>query len=175
MKLIDEKGRLFGKVNIVDFLILALIVAIIPAFVYTYKILGKTPIPVSYTWVKVEAVVFTIPEVVRLIKPGDISFDEFGNTDARLVKILKKDDAYAQRIKNSMIKQLNKVGKVYEIDTRYAYRVPLFLELELPCAKNPPQQSWHFRRRPLIAGMISYFTFTTDKYRLMCYPIRVDY
>ena len=56
MKLMDGKGRLFGKINIADFFIIVLIIVIIPAFLHIYSILGKTPTMVSPKWVKVEAV-----------------------------------------------------------------------------------------------------------------------
>ena len=39
MKLIDEKGRLFGKVNLIDLLVVLLIVAVLAAVVW--KLGGK--------------------------------------------------------------------------------------------------------------------------------------
>ena len=101
MKIIDEKGRLFGKINIVDFVIIVLICVIIPAFFHIYKILGKTPTRIPYSWIKVEAVTFTMPEIAELIEPGDISLDGFGNPDGKLLAILKKDEKYGERVKSA--------------------------------------------------------------------------
>ncbi len=50
MKFIDERGKLFGLVNIVDFLILLFIIVCVPLFLYSYrfynqKALAKNPPP----------------------------------------------------------------------------------------------------------------------------------
>ena len=44
MKIIDEKGRFFGKVNVIDFLVILFLFCILPAFYYGYKILSKKPL-----------------------------------------------------------------------------------------------------------------------------------
>lgn len=43
MKLIDEKGRLFGKINLIDLLVVILIVAVIAAVVW--KLGAERPRP----------------------------------------------------------------------------------------------------------------------------------
>ncbi len=40
--LIDTKGRLFGKVNIIDFIVLLFLIGLIPMLYYGYK-LAKVP------------------------------------------------------------------------------------------------------------------------------------
>lgn len=32
MKIIDEKGRLFGKINVIDFLVILFVVSLLPMF-----------------------------------------------------------------------------------------------------------------------------------------------
>ena len=39
MKIIDEKGRLFGKINLIDLLVIVLVIAIIAAV--GWKLVGK--------------------------------------------------------------------------------------------------------------------------------------
>ena len=39
MKIIDEKGRLFGKINLIDLLVLVLVVAVVLAV--GWKLVGK--------------------------------------------------------------------------------------------------------------------------------------
>jgi len=50
--IIDEKGILFGKINIIDFLAIVFILALLPMFWYGYKIINKQPpevaIPTDY-------------------------------------------------------------------------------------------------------------------------------
>jgi len=41
MKLIDERGKLFGKINIIDFLVVLCIVAFVPTAWYGQKILSQ--------------------------------------------------------------------------------------------------------------------------------------
>lgn len=39
MKIIDKNGRLFGKINIIDFFLLVLLISTIPAFYYGHKVM----------------------------------------------------------------------------------------------------------------------------------------
>jgi len=43
MKIIDEQGRLFGKVNIIDFIIISFLFFLIPTFYIEHKILSRIP------------------------------------------------------------------------------------------------------------------------------------
>ena len=44
VKIIDDKGRLFGKINVIDFLALVFLIALIPMFYSGYKIFNhKVP------------------------------------------------------------------------------------------------------------------------------------
>ncbi len=45
MKLIDEKGRLFGKINIIDFLVILFFISLTPMAYYGYKIFSTPPPP----------------------------------------------------------------------------------------------------------------------------------
>lgn len=165
MKMIDEKGRLFGKINIVDFLIIIFLIVIIPVFFHAYKILGKQPSIVPHQWIRVEAVTFTIPEFAELFKEGDASYGQDGNLDGKISKILKKPVDYSDRLK-----------KVIEHKTGvsiYKYRIPVFLEFELLCTKSAKGEPWYYRRRPIFASLDEDITFDCSKYRLTCYIIKI--
>jgi len=43
MKLIDEKGRIFGKVNIIDALVVLFVIGLIPIFIWGYRLLNEIP------------------------------------------------------------------------------------------------------------------------------------
>lgn len=46
MRIVDDKGRIFSKVNIIDFLVLLFVLCLMPAFYFGYKIMTKpTPTP----------------------------------------------------------------------------------------------------------------------------------
>jgi len=166
MKIIDEKGRLFGKINIVDFFIIVLIVILIPVFAVTYQVMQKTPRRVPFKWVKVEAVTFTMPEFAAHFKEGDISRDGYGNVDSKLLKIIKKDDIYATRLKSAIINK-NK-------DARYEHIAPVFLKFELLCTKSAKGEKWYYRRRSLVVSLKDDFVFETDQYSINCYVIKIE-
>ena len=43
MRIIDEKGRLFGKINVIDFLVILFLISLTPMFYYGYKIFNAPP------------------------------------------------------------------------------------------------------------------------------------
>lgn len=166
MKIIDEKGRLFGKINILDFLIIVLILVIIPGFFSIYKILGKTPVRIPHEWITVEAVTFTISEIAELIEAGDMSVDGFGNPDGKLVKVLKKGKEYGEKIKSAMIGTSR---------AKYETRIPVFLRVELLCTKSAKNEPWYYRRNHLLVSLEreEEFAFNTKKYRLVCHALKI--
>lgn len=163
MKIVDEKGRLFGKINIVDFFIAILLIGVIPIFLYTYKVLGTAPRRVPLKWIKVEVVVFTLPEIAELFEPGDITFDGYGNADGRLLKVIKRGGDFGHRVHMATTKS-----------TGYArYRIPVFLELELLCTLSAVGEAWYYRRRPLYISLDKAFTLDTETYSVMCHVMKV--
>lgn len=166
MKILDERGRLFGRINIVDLLIVVLILIIIPAFLQVYNILSKRPTRVPVKWIKIEAVAFILPSYLELIKEGDISYDENRNAQGRVVKIVKKDIGYSERLKSYMLDIQN--------DAIYPYKIPIFLELELACTKSGKAEPWYYRKFLLVVSMSSTFDFITDMYAITCYTLKTE-
>lgn len=166
MKILDEKGRIFGKINIVDFLIITLILIIIPTFFCIYKILGTTPMRIPFQWVKVEALTFTIPEIAELFQPGDVAKDTFGNPDGRLLRVLKRDPAYIDRFKKAIIGEHNPRG--------YEHRIPVLLEVELLCTKSSKFERWYYRRNQIVVSVDNAFIFSGEKYTIHCYALKIE-
>ena len=167
MRLLDKKGRLFGKINVIDFLICVLIIVIIPGFFQIYKILGKTPLRVPFKWAKVEAITFTLPEIATLFKPGDVAYDEYGNVDAKLVKVISVDDQRMRRNMNS--------ERIDKKNLPYAYSIPVLIELELLCTRGPLKADrWFYRRNPLVVSLDPRYTFvfSTDDYSIDCFATK---
>ena len=163
MKIIDSKGRLFGRINIIDFIILVFIIGLILSSVYSYKILGKRPSAVKPKWVNVEVVSFVIPEIATLIKEGDKSFDPEGNIDGVVLKILQKNEEFSDRLKKSMVSRKDKM---------YEYRIPIFLKLRLACTKDGKNQPYYYQRSPIFVEANTGFIFDTNKYKIACYAIK---
>ena len=77
MKIIDEKGRLFGKINVIDFSVILFLFCFTPMFYFGYKLFNKkTSIPevqkeffieieIDFEFIKVK------PDILKLIAVGD--------------------------------------------------------------------------------------------------------
>ena len=163
-RLIDEKGRLFGRINIVDFSIILLLIIIIPGFSYIYKILGKRPTWVPSQWVEVEAVIFTIPEIAELIKPGHVYY-AYGNPQAKILKVLKRDNKYGEKLKSVIRK-----GDLPE----YEQRIPVFLEMELLCTRSAKNEPYYFARRPVIVSLEETHVFDNGSYQIRFYILKIE-
>ncbi len=83
MTLIDEKGRLFGKINIIDFLLILFLFVIIPISWSAYKILKKPQAvilkPKEYIEVEMSCSFIKLtPKIAKLIRGGDKELDANG-------------------------------------------------------------------------------------------------
>jgi len=92
MKIIDEKGKLFGKINIIDFLVILFFFCLLPIFYFGYKVLTKKPIQVekprqvtdvniSCKFIKVE------PQTLEQIKVGDKEINDKGVVTGEIIWI----------------------------------------------------------------------------------------
>lgn len=81
MRIIDERGRLFRKINIVDFLVILLLLCLAPIFFFGYKILTKKSIMIMPEKEFIETEIDTLfikvkPELLKHITVGDKELDE---------------------------------------------------------------------------------------------------
>lgn len=99
MKLIDEKGKLFGKLNIVDLVVVVIIIAIVAAVVVRFtssKLNANGLNPVSedqYCYVTAFASL-QVPEVAESLNIGDHIVAGGKYTDAEIVDIKVEPAAY---------------------------------------------------------------------------------
>lgn len=89
MKLIDERGKLFGKFNAVDFTILLIIVVLIFGAFYKFRVLDKTSTKAAMVPVKYTIEVRKIRDYVyQNVKEGDPIFDKTsGNCIGKIVEV----------------------------------------------------------------------------------------
>ena len=93
MKIIDEKGKLFGLINIIDLGVIILLIGLMPMVYFGYKILrGEDATIKEYATVKVEFQALSM-QVVNVMKEGDIQKDSSGAVIAKLTKIYKIEPA----------------------------------------------------------------------------------
>lgn len=165
MNILYKNGRLFGKINIVDFFILTLIFILIPFFFSVYTILGKMPARVPHRWIKVEAITFVTPQFADIFKVGDLSYDESGKPNGRILRISENDRDRAEKLKSAIVKKTNAL--------QYEYRTSVFIEFELLCNRGFENESWYYSRQPLFINLDYGFAFNTSKYSLPCYAIKI--
>ena len=99
MKLVDEKGKLFGKLNIVDLVVVVIIIAIVAAVVVRFtssKLNANGLNPASedqYCYVTAFASL-QVPEVAESLNIGDHIVAGGKYTDAEIVDIKVEPAAY---------------------------------------------------------------------------------
>ena len=122
MRIIDEKGRLFSKINIIDFLAIIFLLSLTPMFYFGYKFFNKKP-PKSEA-AKIEFIKITIkgrfiklsPEITGSIFLGDKEFDKDGELIGEIVN-LGQFSPYVREIEIGQEKKLiNKNSNLRQID-----------------------------------------------------------
>lgn len=100
-KIIDDKGRLFGKINVIDFLVILFLLCFAPMFYFGYKIFTRKPTPaiekipiLEQDKVFIETkfnclFVKVTPEVSKIISVGDKELDKNGKIIGEVVHIGK--------------------------------------------------------------------------------------
>ncbi len=89
MKVIDEKGRLFGKINVIDFLALLFFAFCISTFVFSYSIFKeKAKLPKEFIEVEMNCIFQKVnPEVLKMVSVGDKEIDITGKQIGEIVSI----------------------------------------------------------------------------------------
>ena len=157
MKLIDDKGRLFGKINVIDLLVILLLLGLIPIFYYGYKIATYKPEapPLTlqeHTYREFEVIFSSIPKkFLPLLKVGDKQYKE-KKIIAEIIKIINKKPI---KIKLTM-GQSDKAG--YTFDMEDFFNLKVLLKLLVTPVKDG------FVYQGTILKINSEISFSTDKY-----------
>lgn len=128
MAILDDKGRLFGKINLLDLVIVLAILAVVGRFAYQ-RLLGPGIAPVGEN--KVIQVTIKLPEVQQptiseLVEGVDI-YDSKSNAYLGKVKAVKKEPA--------LIVRQGSDGKTHE--TRSDLLFDLYVTVEGPGYVSP--------------------------------------
>ncbi len=89
MKFIDDKGKIFGKLNLIDFLVILFLLGLMPAFYIGNKALTRK-LDVKATkkvMVKIKCASI-MPELASVFHEGDVVKDNYGNAIGTLKKIV---------------------------------------------------------------------------------------
>jgi len=78
MVLIDAKGRIFGKINVIDFMLILFLFFLMPTFYFGYRVFTKKAVPQINEMVEIEIdcnLIKINDEALELIKEGDKSLE----------------------------------------------------------------------------------------------------
>ena len=150
MKLIDEKGRLFGKINIIDFMVVLFLLCFITTLYMGYKILTSHRLKED-VWVKLQ-VEFTAlhPDISKVIKEGDAAKDEYGKINGKIDHISEPRASSAGLILLSGNKLATSASNSKE----------LVADISIKCLKK--QDSLYYNGLPVKIG--KELAFSTDLY-----------
>lgn len=111
MKIIDENGMLFGRLNIIDFMVILFLISFIPVLYLGYKLTTRdidTKVRQVSIQVNFQEI---IPELAKVIKVGDVDKDSFGKVAGRLsdisearpseITVLRMEDEVITKVSNS--------------------------------------------------------------------------
>lgn len=101
MRLIDEKGRLFGKVNVIDFLVILFLFCMLPVFYFGYKILNRPVVEKKIEEISTSVDVYAVfknldPEVANLISVEDKEIDKKGNVIGEILDVSKIESNFIE-------------------------------------------------------------------------------
>ncbi|HDZ77092.1 MAG TPA: DUF4330 domain-containing protein, partial [Candidatus Omnitrophica bacterium] len=163
MKIIDEKGRLFGKINIIDFLVIVVFVCILPMFYYGYKIFSKQSTqtvddPKVFTEIERYCKFIELePEDLGLIIKGDKEIGEDGNIIGEIVWVGEPESYF-------YILDLGSGETIIKEDFNLK---ELLVKLKLRVGIRGGDTVYYKDKRFVVNSPIE---FTTDKYSLAVIP-----
>ncbi|MFH1202726.1 MAG: DUF4330 family protein [Candidatus Omnitrophota bacterium] len=153
MKIIDENGRLFGKLNIIDFLIIVSLICFITMFYFGYRLFSAKPKfskkdfieeVFDCQFIKLE------PQIAKLISVGDKELNESGEVIGEIIS-LGEVGPYEYKIKVGPKEEFLKTDKnLKQISAR----------LKLIVGVRP--DGLYYKYSPIALNSI--FDFATEKY-----------
>lgn len=157
MKIIDEKGRVFGKINIIDFMVILFLVFLTPMFYFGYKILNakKNVVVVEHKRMIQVEVKFSniLLEVANVVKEGDVARDPAGDVTGTLIKIVTNESPKSYLLDS-------KDNQFVIIPNPYSQSRDMLAVLDLECAEQG--RALYFSTYAIKIG--SSILFSTDLY-----------
>ncbi len=160
MKFIDEKGRLFGKINVIDFLVILFLSFLVPMFYFSYKIVTKKPPaqPKEFLELKITCNLIRLsPEILKLIAIGDKEIDIEGKTISEITWIGE----------SKPFQELIDIGSSQKIEA--GSQVLKRLPVELKIQAEVKGDIGFYNNQKIYIGRS--FTFRTNKYVVEAIPV----
>jgi len=164
MRIIDERGKLFGKVNVIDFLVIVFLFCLMPMFYFGYKLMTKKPVaPMKKESFVIEANCHFIklqPELLQLILVDDKELDAHGEVIGEIIS-LGEIVPYKYTID---------IGKGQKITQEHANfkQIKAKIKLKVEARNNELYYKGNIIKIDLP------FKFETDKYTLTTIPFKEE-
>lgn len=169
MRIIDEKGRLLGKINVIDFFAAIFIVSLTPVFYFGYKTFHKQPANVAtqnvemqekqYMEVDLSFVFKKIsPQVLSLISVGDKEID---NDKKIMGQILYLGEATPHSYEVVVGREKKAIADSSFRDLQVTLRI--IAEVK----QNNSYYNLYYKDRHITDD--SFIDFVTDKYKLKAF------
>ena len=155
MKIIDNRGGLFGKINIIDFLVILFLFSLLPMFFFSWKAFKLRRAAYDEAFVEMEVYSCFMkmkPELTKIISVGDKESNEEGEVIGEIVS-LGASMPYKHKYDIGKGQVLTKEDSILkQIDAK--------LKLKL----RAEQERLYYKNYEIKIG--STFEFKTEKYRL---------
>jgi predicted protein tyrosine phosphatase len=165
MAVIDEKGRLFGKINIIDFLVIVFLLCLVPMFYFGYKVSTTKPVIVSpeRELIEIKAncrLIKLKPEVLKLISVGDKELDENGQVIGEIISL-------GESVPYSYEFNIGRGQKIIKQD-------PILKQMEarLKLKAEVKQDNLYYKDKPI--KIDSPLEFVTNKYSFEATPLKEE-
>lgn len=169
MKIIDEKGKLFGKINIIDFLVILFLFFLVPMFYFGYKITREKPKiskevaelvepPKEPVEIELNCLLVKLrPQIASIISAGDKELDKNGDTIGEIVS-LGKPLPYVYQFDVGITKKIKKEDLVLK-------QIPATLKIKAETREN----NMYYKGSQILDNKA--FEFKTDKYQIEVMPM----
>lgn len=165
MKVIDEKGRLFGKINVIDFFVILFLLCLVPIFYFGYRVFTKKPVEPKKDFIGIEIgcnLVKIAPEILALITAGDKGVDKNGNETGEIAWI-GESQPYLYKFETE-----STAGEQPLIIEDQALReLPVKLKLKAEIRND----NLYYNEKQICVG--SPLDFKTDKYSVIAVPLLI--
>ena len=161
---IDQKGKIFGLINVIDFIVILLLLSFVALIFIGYRVVSKPENAAYKKWINVQIKLVEIePELVDVINVGDVEKDLSKMTIGKLTAI--------SSVKVSKVWVIVDNQKLSTID--HPTKRDVIISAEILCTRK--DGVWYYKSAPVkINNMIM---FETELYNLpgLVIKMAIDY
>ncbi len=161
MRLIDEKGRIFGKINVIDFLLILFLLSFTPMLYFGHKLLTKKPVvevpvvaPKQFKEIEIDCKFIGLKTAeLKIISANDQELDEKGQVIGEVISfgVSEPYRAYEFDITKGE-KKAKELSDLYQLKAKFRFSVEV------------KENKLYYKGKLIKTGLP--FQFKTAKYNL---------